>query len=215
MNCATPADLVVAADGSGTYTTVTAAITVAPSNSHKTFTIHEFIIVPQDKPNITLISDGLDATVENSVRPKKEQGQAVAIRPCALRAFQDTGQENTITTQGRASGQASADDTSVFNFQSCTVAADNRAPWRLTRTLRLMARAKGSVQTFLGRPWLPWENELPPDTIFYTENDNNGPGAATGNGPRRAGRIAGKRLHLAAQYWNPVHAGILNAISRF
>lgn len=156
------------------------------------------------------------------------------------------GQENTITTQGRASGQASADDTSVFNFQSCTVAADNRAPWRLTRTLRLMARAKGSVQTFLGRPWkqfslvvfmestfsevigakrwLPWENELPPDTIFYTENDNNGPGAATGNGPRRAGRIAGKRLHrrpvhrrrkVAAQYWNPVHAGILNAISRF
>nr|CAB3453820.1 unnamed protein product [Digitaria exilis] len=70
-----PADVVVAADGSGNYTTVNAAIAAAPSKSEKPFSIHikrglynEFVVVPQDKPNIVLSGDGMDATVISGSR---------------------------------------------------------------------------------------------------------------------------------------------------
>ncbi|CAN6204936.1 unnamed protein product [Urochloa humidicola] len=288
------ADVVVAADGSGNYTTGAAAIAAAPSNSDKRHVIHvkrgvykEFVFLGQDKRNIVLFGDGMDATVitgsrccadgfdtpetailsvhgngfiardlciENTAGPRKENGQAVALLSesdqsvlyrCALRGYQDTlwcassspkqlyrectisgtvdfvfgdaaavfqsctllarlpipGQENTITAQGRDLANSSGG----FCFQSCTVAAD--------KNLLAHAAAKGAlpVQTFLGRPWkafsrvvfmqstisdvvdaegwLPWEHKAPPDTLYYGEYENKGPGAAVG------GRVNWRGFH--------------------
>lgn len=96
------------------------------------------------------------------------------------------GQQNTLTAEGRDK----PDSNGGFCFQSCTVAADDD-----------LAKASG-VETYLGRPWkaysrvifmkstisnvrhakgwLPWEHAAPPDTIYYAEYDNDGPGAAVG-----------------------------------
>jgi pectinesterase len=96
------------------------------------------------------------------------------------------GQQNTVTAEGRDK----PDSKGGFCFQSCTVAADDD-----------LAKASG-VETYLGRPWkaysrvifmestisnvldakgwLPWEHAAPPDTIYYAEYDNAGPGAAAG-----------------------------------
>lgn len=125
-------------------------------------------------------------------------GEAAAVfQNCSILARMPMpGQENTITAQGRAG----AGEKGGFCFQSCTVAADEE----------LAAHAK-TVQTFLGRPWKPfsrvvfmestvsqvvdpkgwlaWESQEPPDTIFYAEYDNNGPGAATG------GRVKWRGFH--------------------
>jgi pectinesterase len=106
---------------------------------------------------------------------------------CDIRARMPIeGQENTITAHGRLS----ANDPGGFSFQACTVAVDED----------LAYAAKGTVQTYLGRPWkpfsrvvfmestisdvvdpkgwLPWERDAPPDTLFYGEYGNKGPGAA-------------------------------------
>ncbi|RCV12364.1 hypothetical protein SETIT_2G263400v2 [Setaria italica] len=101
-------DVVVAADGSGNYTTVTAA---APANSDKERGVYkEFVVLGQEKRNVVLVGDGMDATVisgsrccagwlhhtrhygvqgkgfiardlciENTAGPRKEKGQAVAL----------------------------------------------------------------------------------------------------------------------------------------
>ncbi|RCV29029.1 hypothetical protein SETIT_5G450500v2 [Setaria italica] len=282
-------DVVVAADGSGNYTTVAASIAAAPANSDKRHVIRikrgvykEFVVVGQEKRNVVLVGDGMDATVisgsrccadgydtprtavlsvqgngfiardlciENTAGPRKENGQAVALLSqsdqsvlykCALRGYQDTlwcarpsskqlyrectisgtvdfifgdaaavfqsctllarlpilGQENTITAQGRVR----AGDAGGFCLQSCTVAADED-----------LAARGAVVQTYLGRPWkpfsrvvfmqgtisdvvdprgwLPWERQVPPDTLYYGEYGNEGPGAAVG------GRVNWRGVH--------------------
>lgn len=65
------ADIVVATDGSGDFTTVQAAINAAPSNSYRRTIIYikrglyntEKLIVPGDKINITLIGESREETV--------------------------------------------------------------------------------------------------------------------------------------------------------
>ncbi|CAN6196515.1 unnamed protein product [Urochloa humidicola] len=112
-------------------------------------------------------------------------------------------QENTITAQGRNN----ADDAGGFCFQFCTVKADEDLAAHA-------AKGGAPVRTYLGRPWkpfsrvvfmqstisgvlepegwLPWQQQVPPDTIYYGEYDNKGPGAAVG------GRVK----------WHGVHANL-------
>jgi pectinesterase len=70
-----PVDVVVAADGSGDYSSVSAAIAAAPLKSNKRHVIHikkglykEFVILGEDAWNVTLIGDGMDATVISGSR---------------------------------------------------------------------------------------------------------------------------------------------------
>ncbi len=58
------ADAIVSADGSGTHTTVQAAVDAAPSQAGKPFVIqikpgvyHEHVVIPEDKPRIRLVGD--------------------------------------------------------------------------------------------------------------------------------------------------------------
>ncbi|KAF2917348.1 hypothetical protein DAI22_09g185400 [Oryza sativa Japonica Group] len=64
------ADAVVAADGSGDYTTIAAAVAAAPSKSTKRYVIYikkgtynELITIGQNTWNLTLIGDGMDVTI--------------------------------------------------------------------------------------------------------------------------------------------------------
>lgn len=63
-------DAVVAADGSGDYTTVTAAVAAAPPKSTKRHVIHvktglykEIVDISVDTWNLTLVGDGMNATI--------------------------------------------------------------------------------------------------------------------------------------------------------
>uniref|UniRef100_K3ZZV8 Pectinesterase n=1 Tax=Setaria italica TaxID=4555 RepID=K3ZZV8_SETIT len=264
-------DVVVAADGSGNYTT--RHVIHIKRGVYK-----EFVVLGQEKRNVVLVGDGMDATVisgsrccagergvgetrenaacssllqfqfgpdsfsfcfalccmfkftwavvlkkvymgrdppfrvqgkgfiardlciENTAGPRKEKGQAVALLSrsdqsvlyrCALRGYQDTlwcarsskqlSRECTITgTVDFIFGEAAA---------FCTVAADED----------LAAHAaKGTVQTYLGRPWKPFSrvvfmqstiSDVPPDTLYYAEYKNGGPGAAV------SGRVNWRGVH--------------------
>ncbi|KAG7596686.1 Pectinesterase inhibitor domain [Arabidopsis suecica] len=64
------ADVVVAKDGTGKYSTVNAAIAAAPQHSQKRFVIYiktgiydEIVVIENTKPNLTLIGDGQDLTI--------------------------------------------------------------------------------------------------------------------------------------------------------
>ncbi|KAL7136947.1 hypothetical protein ABFS83_10G063200 [Erythranthe nasuta] len=66
----TTADAVVAADGTGDFTTVKEAIEAAPDHSNKRYVIHikkgvykEYVEINKKKWNIMIIGDGIDATV--------------------------------------------------------------------------------------------------------------------------------------------------------
>ncbi|CAL0328790.1 unnamed protein product [Lupinus luteus] len=95
-----------------------------------------------------------------------------------------SGQQNTITAQGKSDPNMNTGT----SFQNCTISPFGNL---------------GSVQTYLGRPWrnysttvfmqssisniinpsgwLPWVGNSAPDTIFYAEYQNFGPGASTKN----------------------------------
>lgn len=64
------ADAVVAADGSGNFTTVTEAIAAAPDHGSKRFVIYvkkgvykEYVEISKKKWNIMMVGDGMDVTV--------------------------------------------------------------------------------------------------------------------------------------------------------
>ncbi|CAH8342880.1 unnamed protein product [Eruca vesicaria subsp. sativa] len=69
------ADATVAADGSGTFTTVAAAVAAAPENSNKRYVIHikagvyrENVDVPKKKKNIMFMGDGRTTTIITASR---------------------------------------------------------------------------------------------------------------------------------------------------
>jgi pectinesterase len=63
-------NVVVAADGSGNYTTISDAVAHAPRNSPNRYVIHikagfykEYVVIGKDISNLTLARDGVDKTV--------------------------------------------------------------------------------------------------------------------------------------------------------
>ncbi|KAB5553360.1 hypothetical protein DKX38_010671 [Salix brachista] len=70
LSSLTPPDVVVAVDGSGNYTTVSAAVSAAPSYSSKRYIIRikagvyrENVEVPKEKSNIMFLGDGRKTTI--------------------------------------------------------------------------------------------------------------------------------------------------------
>ncbi|VVA99589.1 unnamed protein product [Arabis nemorensis] len=111
-----------------------------------------------------------------------------AFQKCHIEARKPLlGQENVITAQKREN----RDDSSGFSFQECEIRATSD-----------LAPVKGTVKTYLGRPWgvfsrvvfmdcfiddlvdpagwFPWGSDTRrQSTVYYGEYKNKGPGAST------------------------------------
>nr|GMD97572.1 probable pectinesterase/pectinesterase inhibitor 46 [Ipomoea batatas] len=103
------------------------------------------------------------------------------------------GQQNTITAQGKID----PNQNTGISIHNCTVwAAEDLAgaptflgrPWKNYSTTVVMRSVLGSLVD--PRGWLPWVGNSAPDTIFYGEFQNFGPGAVTG------GRVKWKGLKV-------------------
>uniref|UniRef100_A0A3Q7F8X6 Pectinesterase n=1 Tax=Solanum lycopersicum TaxID=4081 RepID=A0A3Q7F8X6_SOLLC len=77
-NC-TAFDSTVAQDGSGDYKTITEAVIAAPKMSTKTYFIHvkkgtynENVTIPNEKPNIALVGDGMGVTIISANKNSKQ-----------------------------------------------------------------------------------------------------------------------------------------------
>ncbi|KAG0447546.1 hypothetical protein HPP92_028277 [Vanilla planifolia] len=125
------------------------------------------------------------------------------------------GQKNTITAQGKVDPNQNT-GTSIHD---CTVKPLGDLsgvrvylgrPWKPYSTTVFMRSSLGSLVDPTG--WLPWTGNSAPDSIFYSEYQNSGPGASTKKrvnwkGLRRMdarqanGFTAGS--FLGADYWIP------------
>ncbi|CAA7033878.1 unnamed protein product [Microthlaspi erraticum] len=94
------------------------------------------------------------------------------------------GQQNTITAQGKKD----PNQNTGISIHNCTILPlDNLTgiktflgrPWKEFSTTVIM---KSYMDGFIDpKGWLPWTGDTAPDTIFYAEHLNFGPGASTKN----------------------------------
>uniref|UniRef100_A0A1J3IHW7 Pectinesterase n=3 Tax=Noccaea caerulescens TaxID=107243 RepID=A0A1J3IHW7_NOCCA len=94
------------------------------------------------------------------------------------------GQQNTITAQGKKD----PNQNTGISIHNCTILPlDNLTdiqtflgrPWKEFSTTVIM---KSYMDGFINpKGWLPWTGDTAPDTIFYAEHLNFGPGASTKN----------------------------------
>ena len=112
---------------------------------------------------------------------------AVVFQNCDIVARNPgAGQKNMLTAQGRED----QNQNTAISIQKCKITASSD-----------LAPVKGSVKTFLGRPWklysrtviilsfidnhidpagwFPWDGEFALSTLYYGEYANTGPGADT------------------------------------
>lgn len=94
------------------------------------------------------------------------------------------GQQNTITAQGKIDPNMNTG----IAIQNCTISPFGDLssvqtylgrPWKNYSTTFFMKSSLGSLINPSG--WLPWVGNSAPDTIFYAEFQNFGPGASTKN----------------------------------
>uniref|UniRef100_A0A0E0DWT8 Pectinesterase catalytic domain-containing protein n=1 Tax=Oryza meridionalis TaxID=40149 RepID=A0A0E0DWT8_9ORYZ len=172
------ADAVVGADGSGNYTTIAAAVAAAPLKSTKRYVIcikkgtyNELITIGQNTWNLTLVGDGMGATIitghqsvgggvsstSKTGTVKNEQAVALLSNPdasalyrCGIRAYQDklyAKSSRQFYRECRISGTVDfilGDAAAVF--QRCDVAA--RLPLRgQQNTITAQPRATAASAT--------------------------------------------------------------------
>lgn len=94
------------------------------------------------------------------------------------------GQQNTITAQGKVD----PNQNTGISIQNCTILPYGNLtgvntflgrPWKNYSTTVYMHSMMGNLINPQG--WLPWTGDSAPDTIFYAEYRNYGPGASTEN----------------------------------
>ena len=123
-------DAVVSADGSGTHTTVQAAIAAAPDNSARPFTIllkpgkyEGQIIVPKNKRNLrfvgeeranTILTYGLNVQETNATTDRRFKGTGVIVLGDDFRA-ENLTMANTSGDHGQALALRVDGDRAVFN----------------------------------------------------------------------------------------------------
>ncbi|XP_052186925.1 probable pectinesterase/pectinesterase inhibitor 46 [Diospyros lotus] len=108
---------------------------------------------------------------------------AVVFQNCNILAKAPMrGQMNTITAQGKMD----PNQNTGISIQNCTISpsGDLNAvqtflgrPWKNYSTTVIMQSIIGSFVDPTG--WLPWTGNSAPDTIFYAEFENRGPGSWT------------------------------------
>ncbi|MQM21733.1 hypothetical protein Taro_054778 [Colocasia esculenta] len=111
-------------------------------------------------------------------------GDASAVfQSCTIRPRQPLpNQQNTITAQGRVD----PGENTGISIQGCTITPEGAVtaptylgrPWKNYSTTVVMTTAVDGVVRPKG--WLEWvSGTAPPDTIYYGEYQNTGPGAST------------------------------------
>nr|KYP59699.1 Putative pectinesterase/pectinesterase inhibitor 24 [Cajanus cajan] len=110
---------------------------------------------------------------------------AVVIQNCNIRPkLPMHGQQNTITAQGKFDPNMKTG----ISIQYCNISPFGNLssvqtylgrPWKnYSTTVYMRSRMEGFVNS---NGWLPWTGNSAPDTIFYAEFQNVGPGASTKN----------------------------------
>ncbi|KHN26433.1 Putative pectinesterase/pectinesterase inhibitor 24 [Glycine soja] len=110
---------------------------------------------------------------------------AVVIQNCNIRPkLPMHGQQNTITAQGKTDPNMNTG----ISIQHCNISPFGNLssvqtylgrPWKnYSTTVYMRSRMDGFVSP---KGWLPWTGNSAPDTIFYAEFQNVGPGASTKN----------------------------------
>ncbi|KAI4332866.1 hypothetical protein L6164_017742 [Bauhinia variegata] len=110
---------------------------------------------------------------------------AVVIQNCSIMPKMPMqGQQNTITAQGKVD----PNQNTGISIQKCNIAPSGNLssvrtylgrPWKNYSTTVYMQSTMASFIDPAG--WMPWVGNSAPDTIFYAEVQNVGPGAATNN----------------------------------
>ncbi|XP_057470639.1 probable pectinesterase/pectinesterase inhibitor 46 [Actinidia eriantha] len=110
---------------------------------------------------------------------------AVVLQNCnILPKVPMPGQQNTITAQGKID----PNQNTGISIQNCTIWPSGNLssvstflgrPWKNYSTTVYMGSMMGSFIDPKG--WLPWTGDTAPDTIFYVEYKNFGPGSSTKN----------------------------------
>ncbi|XP_068467533.1 putative pectinesterase/pectinesterase inhibitor 24 [Phaseolus vulgaris] len=110
---------------------------------------------------------------------------AVVLQNCnILPKVPMKGQQNTITAQGKTDPNMNTG----ISIQNCSISPFGDLssvqtylgrPWKNYSTTVFMQSTLGSLINPNG--WLPWVGNSAPDTIFYAEFQNVGPGASTKN----------------------------------
>ncbi|KAL0909679.1 hypothetical protein M5K25_020567 [Dendrobium thyrsiflorum] len=159
------ANVVVAKDGSAKYKTITAALAEVPTQSSKKFVIYvkkgvyyENVRVELNMWNVVIVGDGMDATVVS-------------------------GRLNFVDGTPTFSSATFA----VFGkgFIAIEMAFQNTAGAIKQQAVAVLASADLSTIAGVINPagWLPWlgTGTSVPDTIFYSEYQNYGPGSSLKN----------------------------------
>ncbi|XP_022140040.1 putative pectinesterase/pectinesterase inhibitor 24 [Momordica charantia] len=108
---------------------------------------------------------------------------AVVLQNCTiLPKLPLLGQKNTITAQGRFDPNQntgiSIQDSSITPYENLKATETYLGrPWKNYSTTVFMQNYLGSLIQPTG--WLPWVGTSAPDTIFYAEFQNYGPGSST------------------------------------
>ncbi|KAH0981302.1 hypothetical protein GBA52_008479 [Prunus armeniaca] len=110
---------------------------------------------------------------------------AVVLQNCNIMPKRPmAGQQNTITAQGKID----PNQNTGISIQNCSISPYGDLssvqtylgrPWKNYSTTVYMQTFMGSLINPSG--WLPWVGNTAPDTIFYSEFQNFGPGSSTRN----------------------------------
>ncbi|WZZ42488.1 hypothetical protein YC2023_038747 [Brassica napus] len=184
------ADATVAADGSGTFTTVAAAVVAAPENSNKRYVIHikagvyrENVEVAKKKKNIMFMGDGRTTTIITASRNVVDG--STTFHSATVAAVDERFLARDITfqnTAGPSKHQAVAlrvgSDFSAF-YQCDIFPTYLGRPWKEYSQTVIM---KSDISDVI-RPegWFEWSGTFALNTLTYREYANTGAGAGTGD----------------------------------
>ncbi|KAK4835958.1 hypothetical protein QYF36_016843 [Acer negundo] len=181
------ADFVVAKDGSSKYKTIMAALNDVPEKSKKRLIIYVKSGVYFENDTLYIHSNrqfyrecNIYGTVDFIFG-----NSAVVLQNCNISPKRPIpGQQNTITAQERMD----PNQNTGISIQNCSIWPYGNLsgvetylgrPWKNYSTTIFM---QSSMESFINPSgWLPWIGTSGPDTIFYTEFQNYGPGSSTKN----------------------------------
>ncbi|RYQ86540.1 hypothetical protein Ahy_B10g106206 [Arachis hypogaea] len=185
-------NIVVAKDGSGKYKTISEALKHVPEKSSKRTVIYvkrgvyyENVRVEKNKWNVMMIGDGMNATIVSASLNFVDGTPTFSSATFAVfgKNFiaRDMGFRNTAGPQKhQAVALMTTGDEAISGFGNLSsIQTYLGRPWKdYSTTVFIRSRMEALINP---NGWLPWVGNSAPDTIYYAEFQNYGPGASTAN----------------------------------